>query len=420
MTLSFTEAQQRISAAVRALTESESRPPADCPLADSLGAVLATDLIAPKDVPSSDCAAVDGYGFCHATLPPDHCLQISGQAQAGHPLPHPFKAGSAIAITTGAPIPQAENPQHSPDTIAMHEDCEVIKDKVRLPANIKKGSNFRPKGENIQKGETALKQGTQIGAAEIGLCAAMGFAKLSVMRALRVGVLSTGDELCDVADVANAPDAHPNGLIDSNRPMLMALLKADHHHSTDGGIIKDDRTATSLNLQNLASNNDAVLVSGGSAGGSEDHTRQAIRHAGGTIHFAGINIKPGRPFAMGQIGSCPIFCLPGNPVAVFVTYRLLVAEALTRLSGARPRPLLRLPVRCGFSATHKQGRTDFVRVVLRDSDSDSDGGLPIAIPHGRFGAGVLTSLTGADGLLEISADKGHIKEGDECAFIPLR
>ena len=420
MTLSFAEAQQRISDAVRALAESESRPLADCPLADSLGAVLATDLIAPKDVPSSDCAAVDGYGFCHATLPPDHCLQISGQVQAGHPLPHPFKAGSAIAITTGATIPQAENPQHSPDTIAMHEDCEVIKDKVRLPANIKKGSNFRPKGENIQKGETALKQGTQLGAAEIGLCAAMGFAKLSVMRALRVGVLSTGDELCDVAD---APDAHPNGLIDSNRPMLMALLKADRHHSTDGGIIKDDRTATSQNLKNLASKNDAVLVSGGSAGGSEDHTRQAIRHAGGSIHFAGINIKPGRPFAMGQIGTCPIFCLPGNPVAVFVTYRLLVADALTRLSGAHPRPLLRLPVRCGFSTTHKQGRTDFVRVVLRDSDSDS--GLPIAIPpiaipHGRFGAGVLTSLTGADGLLEISADKGHIKEGDECAFIPLR
>ena len=409
MTLSFTEAQQRISAAVRALTESESRPPADCPLAACLGAVLAKDLIAPKDVPSSDCAAVDGYGFCHATLPPDHCLPISGQAQAGHPLPHPFKAGSAIAITTGAPIPQAENPQHSPDTIAMHEDCEIIKDKVRLPANIKKGSNFRPKGENIQKGETALKQGTQIGAAEIGLCAAMGFAKLSVMRALRIGVLSTGDELCDVT-------AKPNGLIDSNRPMLMALLKADHHHSTDGGIIKDDRTATSQNLQNLASKNDAVLVSGGSAGGSEDHTRQAIRHAGGSIHFAGINIKPGRPFAMGQIGNCPIFCLPGNPVAVFVTYRLLVADALTRLSGARPRPLLRLPVQCGFSAAHKQGRTDFVRVVLHDSDK----GLPIAIPHGRFGAGVLTSLTGADGLLEISADKGHIKEGDQCAFIPLR
>ena len=413
MTLSFTEAQQRISDAVRALTESESRPLADCPLADSLGAVLATDLIAPKDVPSSDCAAVDGYGFCHATLPPDHCLPISGQAQAGHPLPHPFKAGSAIAITTGAIMPKAENPTDSPDTIAMHEDCEIIKDKVRLPANIKKGSNFRPKGENIQKGETALKQGTRIGAAEIGLCAAMGFAKLSVMRTLRVGVLSTGDELCDVAD---APSAPPNGLIDSNRPMLMALLKADHHHSTDGGISADNLTATSQNLKKLASKNDAVLVSGGSAGGSEDHTRQAIRHAGGTIHFAGINIKPGRPFAMGQIGTCPIFCLPGNPVAVFVTYRLLVAEALTRLSGAHPRPLLRLPVQCGFSAAHKQGRTDFVRVVLRDSDK----GLPIAIPHGRFGAGVLTSLTGADGLLEISADKGHIKEGDECAFIPLR
>ena len=406
MILSFAEAQQRISEAMRPLAQSESRPHAAC-----LGAVLATDLIAPKDVPSTDCAAVDGYGFCHADLQktPDQCLPISGQVQAGHPLPHPFKAGSAVAITTGAIMPTAQNPQHSPDTIAMHEDCTVIKDKVRLPANIKKGSNFRPKGENIQKGDIALKHGTRLGAAEIGLSAAMGFAELSVMRALRIGVLSTGDELCDGAD-------DTNGLIDSNRPMLMALLTADHHHSTDGGISADNLTATSQNLKNLASNNDAVLVSGGSAGGSEDYTRQAIRHAGGTIHFAGVNIKPGRPFALGQIGTCPIFCLPGNPVAVFVTYRLLVADALTRLSGAHPRPLLRLPVQCGFAATHKQGRTDFVRVVLRDSDS----GLPIATPHGRFGAGVLTSLTGADGLLEISADKGHIKEGDECAFIPLR
>ena len=408
MNLSFEEARQRLSEAITPHVQAETRTLADC-----LGAVLAEDLIAAKDVPSSDCAAVDGYGFCHEALlkTPDYCLPISGQVQAGHPLLHAFKAGSAVAITTGAIMPKAENPNDSPDTIAMHEDCEDLKDKVRLPASIKKGSNFRPKGENIQKGEIALKQGTPIGTAEIGLSAAMGFAQLSVMRALRVGVLSTGDELHDVADKTN-----PDTLTDSNRPMLMALLHADHHHSTDGGIIKDNLTATSQSLQNLANSNDAVLVSGGSAGGSEDFTRQAIEQAGGSIHFAGVNIKPGRPFAMGQIGTCPIFCLPGNPVAVFVTYRLFVAEALTRLSGATPRPLLRLPVQCGFSATHKRGRTDFVRVILHDADE----GLPIATPHGRFGAGVLTSLTGADGLLEISADKGHIKEGDQCAFIPLR
>jgi molybdopterin molybdotransferase len=314
-------------------------------------------------------------------------------------------------------MPQADSPEHTPDTIAMQEHCKIVTNPegrwVILPNDLKKGSNFRPCGENIRKNEVALTDGVRLGAAEIGLAAAMGFKQIEVKKPLCVGLLSTGEE---VHDITFATDLGAGGIFDSNRPMLSSLLTSDHHQVNDGGIIGDKLDAVTLAVTKMAEQTDAIILSGGSSGGSEDFARQAIEAAGGKIDFSGIHIKPGRPFAAGTIQTKPVFCIPGNPVAVFVTYRLLVARALTRLAGGTPRPHLRFPVICGFSAKHKPGRTDFVRVTL----SDENAPLPVAIPHGRFGAGVLTSLTGADGLLEISADRGNVKEGDQCHFIPFR
>jgi molybdopterin molybdotransferase len=412
--LSLTEAEGRLHHMITPLKETEIRP-----LASATGAILGQDLISPINVPASDTAAVDGYAFCHAAMlaAPRRKLRLDGQAHAGHPLAHPFPPGGAIYITTGTPMPQAESPEHTPDTIAMQENCKVVTDAdgtwVILPDDLKKGSNFRPCGENIQKDEVALTNGIRLGAAEIGLAAAMGFNQIKVNKPLCVGLLSTGEE---VHDITLATDLAAGGIFDSNRPMLSSLLTSDHHQVNDGGIIGDKLDAVTQAVTKMAEQTDAIILSGGSSGGSEDFARQAVEAAGGKIDFSGIHIKPGRPFAAGTIQAKPVFCIPGNPVAVFVTYRLLVAQALTRLAGGTPRPRLRFPVTCGFSAKHKPGRTDFVRVTL----SDEKGPMPVAIPHGRFGAGVLTSLTGADGLLEISADRGHVNEGDQCHFIPFR
>ncbi len=427
--LTLMEAEQHLNQMITPLKDTEIRS-----VAAATGAILGQNLISPINVPPSDTAAVDGYAFRHDAMlaSPDRRLRVEGQAYAGHPLAHAFIPGTAIYITTGTPMPQAEQADHSPDTIAMQEHCEVITDAegswVILPETLSKGSNYRPCGENIKRDDIALTKGVRLGAAEIGLAAAMGFNQIEVQKPLSVGLLSTGEEIHDIsltpqketdkpeAATLNATNLGAGGIFDSNRPMLSSLLKSDYHHVHDGGIIGDNLEAVTHAISTMTEQADAIILSGGSSAGSEDFARQAVEAAGGKMAFSGIHIKPGRPFAAGTLASKPVFCIPGNPVAVFVTYRLLVADALMRLAGGTPRPRLRFPVICGFSAKHKPGRTDFVRVTL----SHTKDALPVAKPHGRFGAGVLTSLTGAEGLLEISADHGHVKEGDQCHFIPFR
>ncbi len=438
--LGLDAAQSRLDNLITPIQQME-----DWPLHLCHGAILGQDMVSPINVPPSDTAAVDGYAFRHADLianlehapdhAPDHALPISGKAHAGHPLAHAFIAKTAIYITTGTPMPVAADPAHSPDTIAMQEHCKLTekngKTWVILPNAIKPNMNFRPAGENIRSGETALTKGTYLGSAEIGLAAAIGQHTLSCMRRLRIGILSNGEELHDITTASSSSaSSNPNEarehqhaeghIYDTNRPMLKSLVQNDGHIVHDGGIIADDPDQLTAAMIKLTEACDAVIVTGGSSGGSEDFARAAITAAGGRIDFAGINIKPGRPFAAGMIDQTPIFCIPGNPVAVFVTYRLLVAPALRRLGGGKPNPPLRFPVTCGFDAKHKSGRTDFIRVTLtRQTPAKTDHELPVAMPHGRFGAGVLTSVTGADGLLEISDNHGDVKKGDICPFIPF-
>lgn len=433
--LALDAAQARLINLITPINQAEDRPLHLCH-----GAILSQDMVSPINMPPSDTAAVDGYAFRHADLMAkldhisEHALPISGKAHAGHPLTHAFIPETAIYITTGTPMPVAANPDHNPDTIAMQEHCEITerhgKTWVTLPKQIKPNMNFRPAGENIRSGETALTKGTYLGSAEIGLAAAIGQHTLSCMKTLRIGILSNGEELHDISSALSNPHKaleakeareQPGAaghIYDSNRPMLNSLVKNDGYIVHDGGIIADHPDQLTAAMLALTEACDAVIVTGGSSGGSEDFARTAITAAGGRIDFAGINIKPGRPFAAGMIDQTPIFCIPGNPVAVFVTYRLLVAPALRRLGGGKPKPPLRFPVTCGFDAKHKLGRTDFIRVTLaRPTPPAKNQDLPVAIPHGRFGAGVLTSVTGADGLLEISDNHGDVKTGDICQFI---
>lgn len=391
-------------------------------LANAHGAILGQDVISAINVPPAHTAAVDGYACRHADLmaSPDRCLPISGKAHAGHPLAHPFAPDTTIYISTGTPMPVAVNPDHNPDTIAMQEHCQISERDgttwVTFPDHIKPMQNFRPAGENIKAGDKALTKGCRLGSAEIGLAAAIGHNRLACYPRLVIGILSTGEELKDV--MTESPDHKPDQgyIYDSNRPMLSSLLINDGYECHDGGIIRDDRNQISMAMRDLISHCDAIIITGGSSGGTEDFARAAITDCGGTVDFAGIRIKPGRPFAAGTIAHRPVFCIPGNPVAVYVTYQLLVSDALRVLAGGVERPSPRFPVTCGFDVKHKPGRTDFIRATLTTPYA----GLPVAMPHGRFGAGVLTSITGADGLLEISAESGNMKEGDICHFIPFR
>jgi molybdopterin molybdotransferase len=268
---------------------------------------------------------------------------------------------------------------------------------------------MRPAGENLAKGETLITKGQIITAALIGQLAASGIAQLRVQRRLRVAVLSTGDEVVDAGN-----ETTRGQIFDANRPMLKALLKHNQIDLIDCGIVPDELNALSNAYKKALQNADVVISSGGASDGIEDHTQNAIRQIGAECAFWRLAMKPGRPMAVGRRGKQLIFCLPGNPVAAFVCAKLLVLPLLTRASGGVWQPALKLDVPSGFTHRKKPGRAEFLRVVLVN-----DGIKQQLLLHGRKGAGVISSLTGADGLVEIPLDNAGVEIGTFLSFIPF-
>ena len=374
---------------------------------NALGRILAEDVIAALNVPQTDVAAVDGYAFYHQDLDQTP-LPVIGSVKAGHPFDGEVKRGVAYRIFTGAPMPKTPEGD-GPDTIAMQEHCQIDdQGHVTPPSNLKQGTNYRPQGENIKKGDIAMTKGTRLGAAEIGLLAAIGHAEVKLAKPLRVALISMGDEVAETGSDAG----FAKGMIhDSNRPMLKQLIQQDGHHVIDMGIIADDRTALTTAFQNAAKNSDVILSSGGSSEGDEDHARDAIMDNQGVIDFWRLSLKPGRPMLAGRIGDVPVYAVPGNPVAAFICYRMLAAPLMGLRQGRPLTPPLKISAPADFSQTHRKGRAEYLRARITDQG---------IVLNGRKGAGVLTSLTGAHGLVEIPADHDDVKKGDILHFIPFR
>ena len=383
-------------------------------LGDAAQRILREDVRSPIAVPQQNMAAVDGYAFRADDIAGgSRTLPVLGPIRAGHPLDGAASPGNAYRIFTGAAMPGVPD-EGGPDTVAMEEACTLNGDgTVTLPEGIAAGENFRPAGENVAKDEVVLRSGTQLGSPEIGLAASVGVNRLAVASPLAVEVVSTGDEVVE----AGSKEASGKGFIhDSNRPMLASLLKDDGQRPVDGGIIADNLDDLASAFQKAAGRSDAIVSSGGSSTGEEDHARPAVLACGGEVDFWRLAIKPGRPMAVGWIDGKPVFCLPGNPVASFVCYRLLVQPVLAAMQGATPRPVMKLPLPAGFSHRARGGRTEYLRARL---GCDESGKTAILI-HGRAGAGVLSSLTGADGLVEIPAGLDAVAPGQHLDFIPLR
>ena len=373
----------------------------------AMGRITSDDIIADINVPQNDTAAVDGYAAFFEDLKGTP-LKVIGNIKAGHPFDGMVQKGVAYRIFTGAPMPKSADGL-GPDTIAMQEHCQIdTEGKITFPQNVKQGMNYRPKGENISKGSIAIAKGTRLHAAEIGLLAAIGQAEVSVMRPLKIALISMGDELAETGSDAGF---QPGMIHDSNRPMLKQMLLSDGHEVIDFGIIPDDLAAVTEAFNAAAKQADVILSSAGSSEGDEDHARQAILDNDGAIHFWRLSLKPGRPMMAGHIGNVPVYAVPGNPVAVFVCYRLLVAPLLAMQQGCDFNAPLKIPAPVCFSQKHRQGRTEYLRARLT-----KDG----IIINGRAGAGVITSLTGAHGLVEIPSDHDDIKEGDILSFIPFQ
>jgi len=374
-------------------------------LDQACGRIAAETITSTIDLPRTYNAAVDGYGVGSASLiaAPDRPFKIVGVARAGHPFDGVIGAGEAIEIYTGGVMPQG------PDCVAMHEDCTRSGDEVVIAAKLARGSNMRPPGENMAKGEIVIAKGQVISAALVGQLAASGTAQISVRRRLRVAVLSTGDEVVP----AGSPASHGQ-IFDANRPMLKAILASSQITLIDCGIVPDKLAALSAAYENALAVADVVISSGGASDGIEDHTQQAMQQVGANCAFWRLAMKPGRPMAVGRREKQLIFCLPGNPVAAFVCTRLLIKPVLIKLLDGAATPILKIRVPAGFTHRKKPGRAEFLRVVLVD---DTDGQhLQL---HGRKGAGVISSLTGADGLVEIPLENAGVDKGLMLNFLPF-
>ena len=402
--LPIADMERMIAERVAPITETES-----VPLAAARGRVLATDIVAPLDLPPFDNSAVDGYAVRHRDLDAmaDTKLTIGGRLTAGSAAAHPIGTGEAIRIFTGAPMPAGA------DTVFMQEDVRAEGSTVTVPAGLKAGANRRLAGEDVGKGAVVLPAGRRLAVPDVALAAAVGLTALQVRRRVRVALFSTGDEIVEPGSPRPAA-----ALYDANRTLLDGMLDRLGASVTDLGILKDDAAVLEKAIAAAARDHDLVLTSGGVSTGEADHVRTAVEKAGRLV-FWRVAIKPGRPVAMGVIrgagtaSGAAFVGLPGNPVAAFVTFARVVRPLFLRLAGASPEPLTALPVRLAFSYRKKIGRREYVRVALRAS---ADGTIE-AVKHPQEGAGVITSLTETDGLAELSEDMTTVEPGSAVGFL---
>jgi molybdopterin molybdotransferase len=378
------------------------------PLRQAAGRVLAEDVVAPVNVPPFDNSAVDGYAVRASDLKSDGemRLKIVDRVAAGHDATQALHGGETIRIFTGAPMPAGA------DTVFMQEDCRVEGGAVIVPPGLKRGANRRLAGEDMRAGAVALPAGRRIAVQHVALAAALGLTELTVRRRVRVALFSTGDEIVEPG--STLPRA---ALYDSNRYLLAGLISRFGAEVTDLGILGDEPAVLAQAIKRAAQDHDLVLTSGGVSTGEADYVRSAVESIG-RIVFWRVAIKPGRPVAMGVIpgprrDGAAFVGLPGNPVAVFVTFVRVVRPLLLRLSGALPEPLIAMPVRAAFSYKKRKGRREYVRVALRVAPD----GMVEAVKHAQDGAGVLTSLTETDGLGELNEDVTNVEPGATIGFL---
>ena len=403
--LPVAEAEKMIGARVAPVSGQEMAP-----LRQALGRVLTADLIAPFNLPPFDNSAVDGYAVRGEDIDSarEQRLTIIDRVAAGHAAAHAVKSGEAVRIFTGAPMPGGA------DTVFMQEDCRIDGAHVIVPPGLSRGANRRLAGEDIRAGAVALPAGRRLSAQDIALAAALGLTAIDVRRRVRVALFSTGDEIAEPGSPLGGA-----ALYDSNRYLLAAAVARFGAEITDLGILRDEPKALARAIAAAAIDHDLVLTSGGVSTGEADYVRSAVESVG-RIVFWRVAIKPGRPVAMGVIpggetGEAAAFVgLPGNPVAVFVTFVRVVRPLLLRLAGALPEPLVAMPARAAFSYKKRKGRREYVRVALRTGGD----GMIDAVKYPQDGAGVLTSLTETDGLAELGEDVTNIEPGAMVGFLP--
>ena len=367
---------------------------------DALDRVLAQDLVSPISVPPHDNSAMDGYAFDGSQLRADAALELDvvGTALAGKAWQGPVGAGQCVKIMTGAIMPAGL------DTVVPQEFTQAAgENRIRIPAKVlRPGDNRRLKGEDLLEGRPALRRGERLTPAACGLVASLGMASVTVVRRLRVAYFSTGDEILTLGE---AP--REGAVYDSNRHTVFGLLKRLGCDIIDLGVVRDEPGLLEAAFLRAAEAADAIITSGGVSVGEADYTKAMMKKLG-DVAFWKIAMRPGRPMAVGRIGPAILFGLPGNPVAVMVTFLAFVRPALLRMMGcSRAQPPL-LKARSEEAIRKKAGRTEYQRGIV---STGADGSLQVRIT-GNQGSGVLSSMVQANGLIVLHHDQGNVAAGE--------
>ncbi|EGR2124967.1 TPA: bifunctional molybdopterin-guanine dinucleotide biosynthesis adaptor protein MobB/molybdopterin molybdotransferase MoeA [Vibrio cholerae] len=397
--LSVEQGREKILSLISPLAETESVAIQEC-----YQRVLAREVHSPINVPAYRNSAMDGYALRGDDLERDS-YRVVAEVLAGSHYPKTVELGEAVKIMTGAPMPLGA------DTVVMREQATLNGDVVSFAgAKIKAGQNVRQAGEDLAQGQAVFHSGQRLLSPEMGMLASLGFAHADVFRSLKVAIFSTGDEV-----QAPGGDIEPNSIFDSNRFTLTGLLKQLGCQVIDLGIIEDDEAKMMQVLEQAAKQADMVITSGGVSVGDADFIKSALEKLG-HIDFWRINMRPGRPMAFGQIAGKPFFGLPGNPVAVMVSFINFVEPALRKMQGEQGWQPLKVNAIALEDLRSRQGRTEFSRGVYA---FNTQGQLTVRTT-GKQGSGILRSMSEANCLIEIAPAIDTVKVGESVTIIPLQ
>jgi len=398
-------ARTRLEAALHVVEQTEH-----VELMNAIGRVLSVDVISPVDVPGYTNSAMDGYAIASASIPAsgDTSLQIVGTAWAGKVFHDHVQVGQAVKIFTGAQMPSGT------DTVVIQEHVNVDNDLVTIDSNVQAHKNVRLAGEDVQQDQRILTAGVQLNAAEVGVLASLGINRVAVYRRLRVAYFTTGDELCALDSNMGKP-LEPGMLFDSNRYSLQAMLEDLDVEIIDLGIVRDNADDTRDAMLKATQDADVVVTSGGVSAGDADFVTQVF-HELGEVSFWKLAMRPGRPLAFGRVGNAFFFGLPGNPVAVMVTFLQFVQPAIKQMMGLKKTAPYTIKATSLSNLRKSLGRVEYQRGVL---GNNSQGELTVA-STGKQGAGRISSMSAANCLIVIAADVASVSPGDTVEVQPFR
>jgi molybdopterin molybdotransferase len=398
--LSIDDALARVKTAVTPVSSTEK-----VSLTNALGRVLAEPVYSPINIPHDRNAAMDGYAFASEDRVDGQAftLVLAGTSWAGRPFQGQLQAGQCVRIFTGAVVPKEA------DSVVMQEQVQVEGQTIHFPADTRARQNIREIGEDVRQGVCLIAEPKKLTAVDLGLLASAGIGEVTVTRRLKIAYFSTGDELTPI----NQPLA-PGKIYDSNRAMLGGLLTDPGYSVVDLGVIPDNRQLLEDSFIEASKNHDVIITTGGASVGEADYVKEILQKSG-EVNFWKIAIKPGKPLAFGRIGDCYFFGLPGNPVAVVVTFQQIVAPALRQLSGAPFVKPLRFAAICTSALKKAPGRQEFQRGIL----SQNEHGEFFVASAGRQGSNILSSMSQSGCYIVLPAECSSVQAGEKVTVEPF-